>query len=145
MEMTTYQWMTLGLGALGFLATWLLGAFKLGRVVEQMRAAIKEDIDRERDKILSTISDLKDDFEDSQRAQDHNFGEVGAAMRQYIADVEKKVREVEIYGRDNYVQKSEFEKATDRLEAAIKAWGAEIKEDLRDRLDDLRKSFDAKH
>ncbi len=66
-------------------------------------------------------------------------------MRQYIADVEKKVREVEIYGRDTYVQKSEFDKATDRLEAAIKAWGADIKEDLRDRLDDLRKSFDAKH
>jgi len=143
--MTTYQWVTLGLGALGFLATWILGAFKLGRVVEQMRAAIKKDIDEERDKIVAKLEELEEKFEQDQRTQDHNFGEVGAAMRQYIADVEKKVREVEIWGRDNYVQKSEFEKATDSIRSDIRAMGADIKADLRDRMDDLRKSFDAKH
>jgi hypothetical protein len=60
-------------------------------------------------------------------------------MRQYIADVEKKVREVEIYGRDNYVQKSEFEKATNSIRADIKEMAADIKSDLRDRIDDLSK------
>lgn len=139
--MTAYQWVTLGLVALGFIGTWILGAFKLGRVVEQMRAAIKEDIDEERDKIVSTIDDLKAKFEDDQKTQDHNFGEVGHAMRQHIADVEKKIREVEIWGRDNYVQKGEFEKATDRLEAAIRAMGADIKSDIRG----LNAKIDAKH
>lgn len=135
---STYQWVTLGLGALGFLITWTGMWFGAGRFVEQMRAEFKKHVGDERDKIIEK-------FEESQRTQDHNFGEVGAAMRQYIADVEKKVREIEIYGRDNYVQKSEFEKATDRLTDAIKSMGADIKEDLRDRMDDLRKSFDAQH
>lgn len=131
MEMTTYQWVTLGLGALGFLGTWILGAFKLGRVVEQMRAAVKEEIDQERDKLLERLERLKSEFIEEQRVQDHNFGEVGAAMRQYIADVEKKVREVEIYGRDNYVKIPDFEKALDRLSAVVNAAVAEIKEDIR--------------
>ena len=142
--MTTYQWMTIGLGALGFLITWTGMWFGAGRFVEQMRAEFKKHIGDEREKIIAEVEKLEEKFEDSQRSQDHNFGEVGAAMRQYIADVEKKVREVEIWGRDNYVQKSEFDKATDRLEAAIREWGTDIKADLRDRIDDLRKSFDAK-
>lgn len=37
--------------------------------------------------------------------------------------MEKKVHDVEIWGRDNDVQKSEFEKATDRLADAIKSMG----------------------
>ena len=135
--MTTYQWVTLGLGALGFLGTWILGAFRLGSAVEQMKAAVKKQIDDERDKMEMR-------FESDQETQNQRFGEVAAAMRQYITEVEKKVREVEIWSRDNFVQKSEFEKATDRLTDAIKSMGADIKEDLRDRLDDLRKSFDAK-
>jgi NAD-dependent DNA ligase len=140
--MTTYQWVTLGLGALGFLATWILGAFKLGRVVEQMRAAIKKEIDNERDKLVSKLEELEEKFEQDQRMQDHNFGEVGAAMRQYIADVEKKVREVEIWGRDNYVQKGEFEKATDSIRSDIRAMGADIKSDFRDRIDGLSKRIE---
>ncbi|MEZ0062680.1 heme oxygenase [Bradyrhizobium elkanii] len=129
--MTTYQWVTLGLGALGFLVTWLLGAFKVGRAVEQMRAAVREEIDQEREKVIEKIEDLEKRFDADQKTQDHNFGEVGAAMRQYIADVEKKVREVEIYGRDNYVKKDEFVRATDSIRADIKALGAEIKSDLK--------------
>jgi SMC interacting uncharacterized protein involved in chromosome segregation len=132
MEMTAYQWVTLGLGALGFLGTWVLGAFKLGRVVEQMRAAVKEEIDQERDKILDRIEKLRSEITEEQRAQDHNFGEVGLSVRQYIADVEKKVREVEIYGRDNYVKIPDFEKALDRLSSVINSAVAEIKEDIRE-------------
>lgn len=130
--MTTYQWVTLGLGALGFIGTWILGAFYLGRAVEQMRAAVKEYIDAERDKIIEKIEDLDKRFDADQKTQDHNFGEVGAAMRQYIADVEKKLREVEIYGRDNYVKIGDFEKAVDRLSADFRMAVAEIKDDIRD-------------
>ena len=130
--MTAYQWVTLGLGALGFIGTWILGAFKLGRAVEQMKASIHKDMKDERDKIFSRIDIIEDRFADDLRAQDHNFGEVGSAMRQYIADVEKKLREVEIWGRDNYVQKSEFEKATDQIRSDIRALGADIKHDIRE-------------
>jgi len=132
--MTLYQWVTLGLGAFGFLSTWILGAFKIGRAVEQMRSGLKEDIEEERDSILEKIEALKKSFEADQKTQDHNFGEVGAAMRQYIADVEKKVREVEIYGRDNYVKIPDFERAIERLSADFKSAVGEIRDDIRDLL-----------
>src|SRR3954470_20241927 len=131
MDITAYQWITLGLGAVGFVGTWILGAFKLGRVVEQMRAGVKEQIEDEREKIITKIEMIETRFDADQKSQDHNFGEVGAAMRQYIADVEKKMREVEIYGRDNYVKIPDFEKAIDRVGETIKEAVAEIKQDMR--------------
>jgi hypothetical protein len=130
-SLTFYQWVTLALGALGFLGTWIIGAFTIGRAVEQMKAGFKHEIGIERDKIFARIESIEEKFLTDQRTQDHNFGEVGAAMRQYIADVEKKVRENEIWGRDNFVQKGEFQKATDRIEEALKEFASEIKTDLR--------------
>lgn len=132
--MTVYQWVTLGLGAFGFLSTWILGAFKIGRAVEQMRSGVREEIKQERDSIVSKLEDLERRFDADQKTQDHNFGEVGAAMRQYIADVEKKVREVEIYGRDNYVKIPDFERAVERLSADFKSAVSEIRDDIRDLL-----------
>lgn len=140
-----HQWISVGVAVVGFVGTWLFGAFRLGRAVEQMKAGVKEQIDDEREKIIDKIEALKSEFEESQKAQDHNYGEVGAAMRQFIADVEKKVRDVELYGERHYVQKGEFEKATNRLENAIKEMGSDIKDDLRERIEDLRKLFDPKH
>lgn len=136
--MEVYHWMTLGLGALGFIGTWFLGVFKLGQSVEQMKAAIKTEITEERNKILDRIDVMERRFESEQKEQDHNFGEVGAAVRQYIADVEKKVREVEIYGRDNYVKIPEFEKAMDRLSGDLKSFAAEIKKDFSERISELK-------
>lgn len=127
----TFQWITLVLGALGFLGTWLLGAFYLGRAVEQIQASIKKYIDDELEKIVGKIDALEAKFLADQRIQDHNFGEVGAAMRQFIADVEKQVREVEIYGRDNYVKIPDFEKAIDRMGDTFAAAIKELKEDMR--------------
>jgi hypothetical protein len=134
-----YPWISVGVVIVGFIAQGLFGSFRLGRAVEQMKAALKQDIKDERDSILERLEKIKSEFLEEQRNQDHNFGEVGAAMRQYIADVEKKVREVEIYGRDHYVQKSEFEKATNSIRADIREMAADIKTDLRDRIDDLSK------
>lgn len=128
--MTTYQWAMLIIAVLGFVGTWTLGAIKLGRAVEQIKAEIKQQVDTDKKEILGLVDKLRERFAEDQRAQDHNFGEVGAAMRQYIADVEKKVREVEIFGRDNYVQKGEFARATERFEAAIEKLGDKFEEKL---------------
>src|SRR5574343_564253 len=129
--MTIYQWVTLGLGAFGFLGTWILGAFKLGRAVEQIQSSIKKYIDDELEKVFEKIDEMESRFEEDQKTQDHRFGEVGAAMRQYITDVEKKVRDVEIYGRDNYVKIPDFEKAIDRLGETMTKAVSELKEDIR--------------
>lgn len=129
--MTFYQWVTLGLGALGFIGTWIILAFTLGRAVEQMKAEFKVEIGTERDKIFAKIEAIENRFEADQEHQNRNFGEVGLSMRQYTADVEKKLREVEIYGRDNYVKIPDFEKAIDRLSETFKEAVTEIKRDLR--------------
>jgi len=130
--LTAYQFITLGLGCVGFLGTWILGAFKLGRAVEHMKASVKEEIDAEREKIISKIDELEDQFHSEQKAQDHNFGEVGAAMRQYIADVEKMIRQVEIFGRDHYVQKEDFKDAISQIASQIREGNAEIKADIKE-------------
>ena len=126
--MTTYQWVTLGLGAFGFVLTWGLGLFKAGRMVEQMKVAIKLEIAAEKKDVLNKVEALKEQFFEEQKTQDHNFGEVGASMRQYTADVEKKQFEMEIWGRDNYVQKNEFE----TMRQDIKDLARSIKEDFRE-------------
>jgi hypothetical protein len=129
--MTFYQWVTLGLGALGFVGTWIILAFTLGRAVEQMKAEFKVEIGTERDKIFAKIEAVESRFEADLEHQNRHFGEVGLSMRQYTADVEKKLREVEIYGRDNYVKIPDFEKAIDRMGETINNAVAEIKKDMR--------------
>ena len=138
MEMGIYQWLTLGLGVCGFVGTWIFGAFTLGRAVEQMKAAIKLEIDKERDGIIVRIELMERKFSDEQKEQDHNFGEVGFAMRQYIADVEKKVRDVEMYGRDHYVKITDFDKAIDRLSSDIKSVATDIKKDFKESIRELK-------
>jgi len=119
--MTTFQWATLILGALGFAVTWTVGVVGVTKAVESIKTYATE-------KLGTEIEKLSNRFDEDQKTQDHNFGEVGAAMRQYIADVEKKVREVEIWGRDNYAMKDDVR---DILKD-IKDMRADIKSDFRD-------------
>ncbi len=100
--------------------------------VASIKADLTKQIGEEREETLKSIAGLREQFLKDQKAQDHNFGEVGAAMRQYIANVEKEMHAIEIWGRDNYVLKSEFAKATDSIREDIKAMAADIKTDIRD-------------
>jgi hypothetical protein len=126
--MTPFQWVTLILGALGFAATWTIGVIGITRAVESIKEYAASKISAETKEINVKLTALSERFDDDQKSQDHNFGEVGAAMRQYIADVEKKVREVEIWGRDNYAMKDDVR---DILKD-IKDMRADIKSDFRD-------------
>lgn len=121
------------------------GAFALNAIgavgglvwaVANIKADIAKQIASEREETTEQIAQLRADFLKDQKSQDHNFGEVGAAMRQYITDVEKKLHEVEIWGRDNYVQKGELAD----LRADIRAFAADIKKDFRE----LNAKIDAK-
>ncbi len=123
MEMTAYQWVTIGLIVFGNVVTLVFGSFKLGRAVEQMKDALKDHFNAE-------LEQLRSEFSASQKSQDHNFGEVGAAMRQYTADVEKQVRELEIWGRDHFVQKEDFRAAM-----------AQFREDLKDAVTEINKNM----
>lgn len=132
--MTGYQWATLALGAAGFMITWAGLWFGAGRFVEKIKAAVKKDIETERDKIVDRIEELERQFQDEQRSQDHNVGEMGAALRRHIETVHEKLREVEIWGRDNYLKIDDFEKAVERLSSDFRLAVNEIKTDIRELL-----------
>jgi hypothetical protein len=130
--MEAYHWIEIGFAVVGLLGTWIVGAFSLGRATEAIQTQIRQETRMEQAAIFSKLELVEHRFDTEQKSQDHNFGEVGAAMRQYTADVEKKLREVEIYGRDNYVKIADFEKALDRVSSEIKSLSSDIKKDLRD-------------
>lgn len=128
--MTTFEWLHGSLLVVGFLGTWIFGAFKLGRAAEKMRGDVERELEQKEDKILLEIKKLEKKFDDDQKSQDHNFGEVGAAMRQYTADVERRLHEHEIYGRDNYVKIPDFKEALELFRSELKNGLAEIKRDI---------------
>lgn len=100
--------------------------------VASIKSDLAKQISEEREETLRAISDLELKFLNDQKKQDHNFGEVGAAMRQYIANVEKEMHAIEIWGRDNFALKTEVAKATDSIREDIKAMAADIKTDIRE-------------
>jgi hypothetical protein len=124
------------LNAVMYLITGILGVKKIERDVSEKIAAetlartkALADAVEARD---AEMQKLRREWGENEKSQDHNIGEMGAALRRYIETVEKEMHRIEIWGRDNYVQKGEFEKATDSIRADIKALGAEIKEDIRE-------------
>lgn len=140
MGVTGFQWATLILGGLAFLITWTGLAIGWGRLIEAVKADTTEKVSVASKALTIKLDALRTEFSAEQRGQDHNFGEVGAAMREYISKVEKEMHEIEIWGRDNFVLKDDFVKATDRLEDAIKGMAADIKTDFRN----LSNKIDAK-
>jgi hypothetical protein len=139
-------------GAFGFLLTWTGMAVGATWTLSKIKQDINEKIIDEsmaRAKALAeavTSRDveldlLRKELIESQKAQDHNIGEVGLSLRRHIEGVEKKIHEIEIWNRDNYVQKPELESVRD----AIKMLGTEIKEDFKERLKELKDSLQSRH
>lgn len=83
---------------------------------------------------------MRRDFVESQTTQDRQFGEVGLSLRRFIETVEKDMHEAELWGRDHYVQKADFEKAVDKLSAEIKAGNADLKAEFKEMKKELSKN-----
>lgn len=141
MDGTAFQWAALVLGVLGFGVTWTMGVIGLTRAVENIKQDTTEKVAAASKSLTAQIEAIRVEFFTEQKSQDHNFGEVGAAMREYIAKVEREMHQIEIWGRDNFVLKEDFMKATDRIEAAILNMASELKTDLRG----LTAKIDNKH
>lgn len=82
---------------------------------------------------------MRRDWAESQTSQDRQFGEVGLSLRRFIETVEKDMHEAELWGRDHYVQKADFEKAVDKLSAEIKAGNADLKAEFKEMKKELSK------
>lgn len=117
----------------GVTAVWAVAKIRndTSEKIQQERIWAQREFADLQNEFKEELANMLETFRHEQRTQDHSFGEVGAAMRQYIASVEKKLNEVEIWGRDNYVLKEDFKDAVDLLRTDLRSLGAEMKSDLR--------------
>lgn len=139
--MTTFEIWMLVVTAAGLLLTAAAAVVAVTRGVEKIKQDTSEKIADEvmaRTAALATetgnrntaMENLRREFEDAQKAQDRNTGEMGSALRRFIETVEKEMHAIEIWGRDHYVQKPDFEKAIDAVLNNIREMRADIKADI---------------
>ena len=136
--MTDFEWAMITLGGLSLLVT--LGTI----LVAVTRAGSRMD-----KKISGLKHDVSSAFETELRAagvqQDEVFREVASGLRKFIEKVESEMHQIEIWGRDNYVQKLDFQKTTDRLFLQLDALANSIKDDFRELYRQLERNNSQKH
>lgn len=146
--MTTFEWAMVSIAAAGFLVTagtalggCIWGVAKIKSSVDDKitdeRIRIDAIFEAERENSARAMKDFVTEFSAEQTAQDRNVGEMGAALRQYIANVEKEMHKIEIWGRDHYAIKDDVKD----IRADIKNMRDEIKADFRD----LNSKMDARN
>jgi len=98
----------------------------------------------EHSKLLATTAR---DWADTQKSQDSAFGEVALSLRRAVENAEKTMHQIEIWGRDNYVQKPEFESLRadiKGLRGDIHGLISEIKQDFKESVRELKAEFAAR-
>lgn len=139
--MTTFEWGMLSIAIIGCLMT--AGSI-LGGCVWAV-ARIKEDtiarIATERTHIETLLAGYTAGWVKERKALEHNTAELGFSLRRHIEGVEKKITEVELWGRDNYALKDDVKESFGELREDIRTLGAEIKADIRN----LSTKVDSKH
>jgi hypothetical protein len=84
---------------------------------------------------------VRREWAEAQKYQDSTVGEMGLSLRRYIEAVEKEMHKIELWGRDNYVQKPELESVRSDIKtlgSEVKQMLAEIKSDLKDDMKELK-------
>jgi hypothetical protein len=134
--MNTFEWTMVSISAAGFLVT--VGGIIAACVwaVSKIREGTAETISSERTQRAEAIQHALKRFDEAQEVQDHNFGEVGLSLRRFIEQIEKKVYEVELYGRDHFALKNDVAE----VRKDIKEMRAEIVTDIKE----LGKKIDSK-
>ena len=125
------EWITLALGCLGFMLTWTGMVIAVTRAVTAIKTSTDEKIEEETDKITARMNSIIRDFHEEQKTQDDRYGETASAIREYVSLVEKKVYEVELWGRDNFVLRPDFNVSTSRLETSIDRMATDVKDDFK--------------
>lgn len=134
--MTTFEWAMVSIAAGGFILT--LGGTLAGCIwgVAKIKQYTVEEIATEQRIRADAIAKVAADFAADQKTQDHNYGEMGNALRRFIETVEKEMHAIEMWGRDNYALKDDVKV----IRTDIKEMRNEIKSDIKD----LRSAIDAK-
>jgi hypothetical protein len=124
--MTTFEWAMVSISLGGFILT---SGGVLGSCIWAV-AKIRQNtlvlIAQERIERAEAVAKALKRFDEAQRIQDHNFGEVGLSLRRFIEEVEKEMHAIEMWARDHYALKEDVKDIRDD----IKEMRSEIKSDL---------------
>lgn len=157
--MTEGEWITIAIAAIGFLSSGATALVMRTKDLEQIKQSIDKRISAEtlaRTQALNNaVKDRDEELEKlvkewnaNQRAQDSAVGEMGLALRRFIEGVEKEMHKIEIWGRDNYVQKSELDSVRNDIKmlgASMKDMFLETKNDLKDDIRELKEKTSGRH
>lgn len=128
--MTTFEWTMVILTALGVVITSVGMIVVTTRNVTREVEALKTDMTKRiADEVIArneAIGAAARAFDGSQDIQDHNVGETVSALRRFIETVERQMHQIEIWGRDHYVQKADFNRALDTLSTDMRAGFASL-------------------
>lgn len=83
------------------------------------------------------VERLRKEWAEGRKVQDSTVGELGLSLRRYIETVEKEMHKIELWGRDNYVQKPEL----DSVRSDIKLLGSDVKQMLAEIKNDLKEDM----
>ncbi|NGX95069.1 MAG: hypothetical protein G4V63_07515 [Candidatus Afipia apatlaquensis] len=141
--MTTFQYWMIGLTCVGILITaggvigacvWAVAKIKsdVTEKIAEERARTDTVMEAERENTNRLHQELMVKFAAEQKAQDHNTGEMGAALRQHITTVEKKIHEVEIWGRDHFALKNDVADSIKGLRDDVRVMGSDLRGDIKE-------------
>jgi hypothetical protein len=130
--MTAFQWVVVAISVVGLILTVGGHLVTVTRAVERNKADSQAAIKKAAEGWDAALAALRKEFEASQKSQDRISGEMGAALRRFIEGVEKEMHAIELWGRDHYVQKPDFDKAIDTIRGDLKGMASEIKDDFRE-------------
>jgi hypothetical protein len=149
--MTFGEWLALGGFLLSCVSTIVGVTWGIGKINKEVSEKVAEESAARSRAVLEAVEarnaeleKIRRDWTESQNTQDRNFGEVGLSLRRFIETVEKGMHEAELWGRDHYVQKPDFEKAIDKLSAEIKAGNADLKADFTAGIQSLKSEMSAR-
>lgn len=139
--MTAFEWGMLSVAIVTCLLTagGILGGcvWAVGKIAQD----IDKKLGKERAHTATLLTNHMAEIVREREAQERNTGELGLSLRRHIENVERKISEVEIWGRDNYALKDDVKESIGELRNDIRTMGADIKADIRT----LSAKVDSKH
>lgn len=139
--MTAFEWTMVGLTLAGIVLTIGGMIVAVTRAMDGIKEETAEMIAAEGNARDAAVQNLRREMLAITEKQYQDFGETCAALRRFAESVDKEMHQIEIWNRDHYVQKTEYNRLADsivrdmragfdKLDASLTSLRKEFKEDL---------------